>query len=339
MKKPLARGEIGYRGSDDVELRFALYQVWKSRCHICDEPQLFEDTQIDHIIHDTVSAARLQELIPLHGLPNNFHLHRPPNLALACGPCNGRKSDRAGLLHTGKTGIVLDQARQHAPEVERLIRSRKTAGVVSRGLIQAITAGVRDPSIRRSLLTHGPLLVQALALLDEGKATGFTTTRHLHLSDGQYVRVLLDACGRTALGIIEGICASSLDAALEAGIPHLKIAIDRRVADHFGLSRGEPGDRRVTTDPVEVAIGHLEVSRRGTIIEVECLGRVSAETCVTIAQTSTKSEPTETVRFAAVEGTFELMVGWDLSVHTTAPGEVGVRSPGLKIDEFHLGDD
>ncbi|OJF14551.1 HNH endonuclease [Couchioplanes caeruleus] len=137
MTGPLPAGMIGYRGDDDVVLRLALFELWKSRCHMCDQPQLFGNTHIDHIIPQKTTDQELRDLITQHGLPTDFHLHRPSNLALICSNDNKRKGARLLPLHSRAMTDLLDFASRHAAEVERLVRAHASANGVARNLIRS----------------------------------------------------------------------------------------------------------------------------------------------------------------------------------------------------------
>lgn len=46
--------DVRYRtAADNGVQRLVLFTVWKARCHACEKPLLFVDTQIDHIIPRT----------------------------------------------------------------------------------------------------------------------------------------------------------------------------------------------------------------------------------------------------------------------------------------------
>ncbi|WP_326553389.1 hypothetical protein [Micromonospora sp. NBC_01813] len=47
MTGPLLIGEVGYRSKDDVVLRRALYEVWKSRFAFCTRPTLSWDLRFE----------------------------------------------------------------------------------------------------------------------------------------------------------------------------------------------------------------------------------------------------------------------------------------------------
>jgi hypothetical protein len=69
---------VRYRGRDDHPLRLALLDVWGWCCYWRRrEPLIPSETEIDHIIPDSIPADRLAELITQLGLPADFDLTVP----------------------------------------------------------------------------------------------------------------------------------------------------------------------------------------------------------------------------------------------------------------------
>lgn len=97
--------DVRYRRSgDNTVLRIVLFDEWRSRCYWCGLPKGFHEIEIDHILPHTITHDGLRSLIEQHGLPDDFTVHAPANLAPICGPCNREKSNGefAGTLVTGK---------------------------------------------------------------------------------------------------------------------------------------------------------------------------------------------------------------------------------------------
>ncbi|GAB1639639.1 hypothetical protein KRMM14A1259_00620 [Krasilnikovia sp. MM14-A1259] len=333
--------DVRYRvGAANDVLRQALSEVWNRRCHACEEPLLFTETEIDHIIPRTTTPGDLADLITQHGLASDFDLDRPANLAPICRPCNGRKSNRR-LLHARSTTTLLDIAKAHAPEVVRRVNSHHTTNTVARDLNRVATANLSDPLTRKTFIENAQPVVQALALLDQDRVADYTTVRHLHLRpDNQYVRVMLNARGRVALSVIEDICGSDLDTALEAGIPTLKALIDQRVADHFRTPHHKANDPRITTSPFVVTVRSLDFSRVGTTIAAQSTGRAIGEThaAITDADPIGRDDPlARQDRYAEIKGDFELIARWDLNTETATP-EATVQLLNLDLDEFQVWD-
>jgi hypothetical protein len=113
--------DVRYRvGGDNALLRLVIFQQWRERCYWCDEPKIYHDIQLDHIIAHTVSRNALDKLITQHGLPSDFDVHSAANLAPICGRCNREKSDGTftGTLLSGK----LEKASSKSGAVERAVR-------------------------------------------------------------------------------------------------------------------------------------------------------------------------------------------------------------------------
>ncbi|MCX4758748.1 hypothetical protein [Kitasatospora purpeofusca] len=110
----------------------------------------FASCQIDHIIAKDVSDDLLRDLRQHFGLPDNFDLHDPHNLAPICVPCNGP----AGKANTTSVApvvrIQLDKAAKYRPAVVARVEGFGRSGKVAEHLLQVITT---DLSRREAI--HG----------------------------------------------------------------------------------------------------------------------------------------------------------------------------------------
>ncbi|WP_203813561.1 HNH endonuclease, partial [Paractinoplanes tereljensis] len=130
--------DVRYRRGDNAVLRSALIEQWNARCYWCEQPTRFTDTQIDHIIPHTVTPDELRDLIQWHGLPAEFDVHAPANLAPICSTCNRKKSDRK--LRAPAVTTQLDQARE---KQQRLIAYVRAAARSRKGWSDAVIADLQ----------------------------------------------------------------------------------------------------------------------------------------------------------------------------------------------------
>lgn len=325
---PLPIGEVGYRDGNNVVLRTALYEVWRTTCHSCGRARLFAETQIDHLIPRTVDPATLQKLIDFHGLDADFHVDRPANLALICGRCNNRKRDR--ILMTTSLTVILDIARHRSAEVVRRVRAHATAREVARGLIAAVRADLRHPDVRREFLGHAPAVVQTLALLDEQRAN-FSVYRDFDvpLNGGDLVEVTfdLDTHARMRYGWVEEVCgrtwAEAIQAGLQEAVSRAAAVADQAIDDQCDTGSvetdaTEPTSAAALRASMEISDLHLEGSR----LSCELRGILSGVYDAVVTVADPDGPPLETTDLAVTVDLsipFTLAVSWDLAEGRTGP--------------------
>ncbi|MEU7779129.1 HNH endonuclease [Micromonospora parva] len=331
MTGQLSLGAISYRNGDNTVLRWALFQVWKQRCYCCREPQIFGNTEIDHIIPRTTEPDELLKLIRDHGLDDDFHLDRPANLALICATCNREKSNR-NLLRALVTVNHLVTAKNHAAEVERHYRAYHLAGDVAKGLILASKANPYDRQIHQDFLEYAPAIVRTLGLIDEEKASDFANLRHLQVN-GQHVVMGVDPRGRFALRVITDICGDTVEATIESVQAELIGLLDREADEYLRSAWGIGSLTMAKTNALHMHV--LDVHRDGPTIAVRFLGGLVHEFDVSPTEPPylacshgifdpPESEYPEKIRAGIC---FEMTARWDLS---TATGD----SRTVIIDSF-----
>ncbi|XUL93991.1 HNH endonuclease [Streptomyces galilaeus] len=144
----------------------ALWEVWGSKCYWCSRPVQFGFVQIDHIIPKDVSEPRLRELKRTFGLPHDFDIHDPQNLAPICAPCNRAENKSNDTYDTPIVGTRLKTAEKHRAEVIARVQSFGRSGRVATHLLEAATADLSDSGLRQEFLDHAPAIVQILAMMD-----------------------------------------------------------------------------------------------------------------------------------------------------------------------------
>lgn len=330
----LPLGEIGYRGHDDIKLRGALFEVWNGICHRCERPQLFVDTQIDHIIPRTIDPTHLSALIAHHGLAAGFHVDRPRNLALICPGCNRTKSNRVPRARSYTD--LLETAWKHEFEVIRQVRQQATANAVARHLTRAATANLHDPAVVKSFLRHGPAITRTLALLDESKAD-FDARRDFdfHIGNGFFmpVSLSLDACGRGAQSTIETVGGCTVAEALDYGLGQLINQVHDEVESHIERYRGETGDiGPVGIDHVAATVRFRDLRRRDARLTVRFTGVLRGSYTASVVDTDQWGDGlTDTSVTAWVDLDFTIAASWKL---TGAPGRPHRIRTKITADEI-----
>ncbi|BCY10957.1 HNH endonuclease [Actinoplanes sp. L3-i22] len=323
----LPADEVGYRhGGDNVVLRTALYEVWRNTCHSCRQAKDFADTQIDHVIPHTVDPDTLRYLIEFHGLDAGFHVDRPANLALICGPCNIAKRDRN--LQTLSLTITLDRAREHSPEVIRRVHTHTSANDVARGLVTAVRADLRDPRTRRAFRLHAPAVVQNLARIDE-RLVDFWTYRNIGLrlgDDTLWVSLACDTQGRMRSTWVEDLCQRPWEELILDGM-HAVVAEAAALADQLvDQECAETGSVETdATQPttavsleaeLEIADVWLQRSRVSCELQGHLVGLYEAVRAVGVPD-GPPFETTDLALTVEVGVPFSFTVSWDLRMYPT----------------------
>jgi hypothetical protein len=314
-----------------------LFEVWKSQCYWCKRPKTFQDIQIDHIVPRATGAARLQQLIEMHGLPADFHVDRPANLAPICGPCNIEKSSGNYLIAPLVTA-KLRRAQRHEAEVVRRVRAHATANTVARDLTRAVTANLRAAEVRRSFLRHAPAVVQTLALIDESK-TEFVVGRDFEVDLGGYffmpVSLTLDTRGRTAQSVIEDLCGCTLPDALDDSLLDLMMKVSTEVQNRVEGYSGDSGSvGPATIDSVRATLDFWDLRRRGPRLIARFTGNVIGSYTASVVQDNQWGDGMlELHATAYVDLPFAISASWKMTGPPGQPDRVRstITSDGIEI--------
>ncbi|MCM4083558.1 HNH endonuclease [Paractinoplanes hotanensis] len=332
---------------DNTVLRDALYEAWGRRCHVCLRPKAFQEIQIDHLIAHTTAAADLQRLKQQHGLPDDFDLHAPANLAPACGDCNGQKGIH--VLGPGLLDIRLRKAATRESEVSAAVQSFATTHAVGRSLRVLRTLDLSDPAARAAFEQHAPAVVQELALLDESKAD-YLVTRSLDLIrsvnvDLSYadlaVDLILDARGRTSAAIIEEIGGCPLATALGPAVDGLAV----QVRSHARAGLEAPDVEVVcfiapVVDGVALSVAHLNCIDLRLTIETVNVERDGATLCAnfggrfrcgfrgSVVRSTLSGHSEEWNGEVGTAGQLRINCGWDLTAGLGSPQTLTIEITG-----------
>ncbi|MFF9157462.1 HNH endonuclease [Streptomyces sp. NPDC014846] len=318
----IAVRNVRYRkGGPNKELRLALWEVWGSKCYWCSKPVEFGFVQIDHIIPKDVSEPRMRELKRTYGLPHDFDIHDPQNLAPICTPCNGAENKSNDTYDAPIVVTRLKTAEKHRAKVIAHVQRFGRSGKVAAHLLEAATADLSDPGLRQEFLDHAPAVVQILAMMDPrlGDYQSFREVEVAVCEDtGRYQRVdvTLDRRGRSAVSLLEEVCETKLADTLQAPVVQLIDEIHNRVTAGFEgaessdpITAGPPTEDFITLD-----VDSLDFSRFAGEIEFTFHGTFAGSLSASLVRSSSDGDGTDELQGdAVVSGTFSIVAVWDLT--------------------------
>ncbi|MEV0132645.1 HNH endonuclease signature motif containing protein [Dactylosporangium sp. NPDC050688] len=326
--------QVLYGGADDRVLRLALLEEWGWRCYWRGEPLSVSIAQIDHIIPQTVTPARLAELIVRHHLAADFDLHAPANLAPICAACNNDKRD-GDYLEAPAVHTKLVTARRHAPAVVRRVEALKTAVATGRALIAAATADLTQPKAHAEFLEFAPAVVQTLALLDEDRAD-FVVRRDvvLYLSNGTIpASFTLNARGRARYAWVEEICSRAWSELIEDGmrkiVTHAQASLEPAIRDECGETASILSS---STDSLTATMDIADVRRDGSLMTCQVSGQLEAHYSALVHDAGPDFEISYIDVEADVVTRFLLTVSWDLTAALTELPATNVVITGTDAD-------
>jgi hypothetical protein len=331
MPPPRTPRTVRYTGRDDNPMRLALLDVWGWRCYWDTRKALIpSETEIDHIIPQSTTPARLAELVAELGLPADFDLDSPQNLAPICGLCNNEKR---AIDYLGAPLVVtkLRRAAGHADRVIRRVLDYHEASSVAHNLVAAAAADLAEPQTRGEFLQFAPAIVQTLALLDE-RSTDFQTTWHedVDLGDGDILptTMTLDARGRTRVIIIEEICGCSVGEALADGLAQLSgQAYTDAEALLSGLREETDDISRMTVTYRFTEVSLTDLHRRDGTVTAVFTGTLRAEGTAHLYRENRYSadyEMLDRAETVEIDRDFTLTASWALMAGPGAPDQVSV---------------
>lgn len=99
--------------------KVAIWTADDRKCFYGGEPVLFRDLQIDHIVPESTSEAKMSELRPL--LPRNFEINSVENWVTCHQGCNCRKGSTA--FEARSLLFYLEMAKRRAPKVRGIMEN------------------------------------------------------------------------------------------------------------------------------------------------------------------------------------------------------------------------
>jgi hypothetical protein len=323
---------VCYTGKDDQVLRSALWSVWGKKCYWCHSPVEFDVTQIDHIIPRSVSVAVLRRFKTELGLPEDFDLDDPQNLAPICTPCNGAGVKGSRAVVTPKVGSMLGWAAKRRDAVVTRAQSFGRSGKLAEHLLEVTLADFTDDGIREEFAKRAPALMQVLArtdskLLDYPSFELVEVPIDWQLSYYQTVDATLDSRGRMATALLEEICDCGLDGALQGPVVQLFGGVHERVKNEFELIASD--DPITAGDPegdfVTLSLDSIDYRRADDSIEFTFRGNFTASLTASLTRSDSRGDELEELQGdAVVRGTFSSVVYWTFD--------------GFEAGDFFIGD-
>ncbi|MGW1641565.1 hypothetical protein [Streptomyces lavendulae] len=281
----------------------------------------FSVSEIDHIIPKNVTDTDLAGLKTAYGLQGDFDLHDPQNLAPICRTCNGVEGKGNSIRQAGVTMNYLASAEKRRPAVIKRAQDFGRSGKVAAHLLEAATANLSQPDIRREFLDTAPAVVQVLAMTDEGIGD-YRSYREAEVcideEDGlwQSIDVALDDRGRLTIALLENLCAAELEDILQDPVAQLIQEIRSRVTAGFEsmetsdpITAGPP-----TSDLITLNINSLDFLRYAGQVEFIFQGAFEAGFAASVVRSSSDGGGTDDLQGdATVSGTFSFVAYWDLA--------------------------
>lgn len=316
---------VRYRiNGDNSRLRSVLYDLWKCKCYCCKRPKDYNDIQIDHIIPRTVTDERLQQLATQLGLPAEFDVHDPRNLAPICSSCNGPEGKGDEDLSDAPVMLIrLRRAEKLRSTVIKKVQTFASSGETATALILAKEADLSNPATRQAFEAHAPAVVQKLALLDEAKVefVSFRTVE-VQVDEDHYhanlqVGISLRAKARRAATILEDVCGGVIEDMVQEPVLDLFQQIHDRVQSNFEsiydqvepISAGPPVD-----DFMGIDVDSIDFERNGSFFEFTFGGDFEASLSASLSQYSWDGSELEDLQGDAfVTGRYSFVASWDSS--------------------------
>ncbi|MEU6379596.1 hypothetical protein [Streptomyces sp. NPDC046909] len=279
----------------------------------------FGFVQIDHIIPKDVSEPRLRELKRTHGLPHDFDIHDPQNLAPICAPCNGAENKSNDTYDAPIVVTRLKTAEKQRAKVVARVQSLGRSGKVAAHLLEAVTADFGDLGLRQEFLDHAPAIVQILAVMDP-QLVDYQSFLDVEVTveedTGRYQRVdvTLNRRGRSAVALLEEVCGAELADALQAPVVQLVDEIHDRVTAGFeGAESSDPITAGPPTyDFITLDVDSLDFSRSVGEIEFTFNGNFEGSLSASLVRSSSDGDGTDELQGdAVVSGTFTIVTVWD----------------------------
>ncbi|MEU8980985.1 hypothetical protein [Streptomyces sp. NPDC048309] len=313
--------KVRYGSGNDAVLRWVLYNAWGQRCYWCERPTDFNAIQIDHLLPKDARKNNLDDLKRAYGLPNDFDIHDPANLAPICIPCNGRRG-KGNRVYAAVPLILgrFETAREHRDTVIQQVRTFGASMGIAEHLLAAGQADLHDERVRTAFVEHAPAIIQRLALVDETKVdfltiwyVDVTLEDEIQLSIG----VSLNAHGRAAAQILENMCRIDLERVLEERADELVGQIREGVREALEAIDGPAGPPTAgppVVDFIRIDIDSLGYQNVGAAVEFTFHGNFESSMAASLAQTSPDgSDLLELQGDAVVFGTFSFVVSWHFS--------------------------
>ncbi|MGW0469496.1 hypothetical protein ACWDX6_30245 [Streptomyces sp. NPDC003027] len=223
-------------------------------------------------------------------------------------------------------------AEKRRPAVIKRVMNFGRSGKVATHLLEAATADLSQPDIRREFLDTAPAVVQVLAMTDQGIGN-YRSFREAEVciddEDGlwQRIDVALDERGRLTIALLEELCDAELEDVLQDPVVQLIQEIRSRVTAGFESMETETGAPITagppTSDFITLNIDSLNFLRYAGQVEFTFQGAFEAGFAASVVRSSSDGVGMDDLQGdAMVSGTFSFVADWGLAddpaqVHTS----------------------
>jgi hypothetical protein len=309
-------------------LRSVLYDSWDFRCYSCNRPKDFTDTQIDHLIPQKLPDGRqLAAILTELGLPADFDINDPANLALICGACNQEKKNQDFTVAPVFLAR-LRKAERLRPKVIKAVQDFALSGDVAKALLFAAEAPLPDQAAKASFVENASSVVQRLVLLDESRLqyTAFREIR-LDLGDGLSLDVglALDAPARRAVATLEDVYEADVEDLLQEPLLNIYNKLHVDVESAFEALEGPAGPVNSgppVSDHMRIDVDSISFTRTPPGMSFEFEGEFEGAMSASLVRSS--DDGNDLVDFqgdAVVSGRFSFEVTGDPSDNSLEVGE------------------
>lgn len=325
--------EVAYlpgNATNNAILLMIMRPLWNYRCYWCNEPTAFRQMAVDHIIPRTATDDRLTELTTYYGLPADFDVHHPGNLAPICTPCNTKKSSS----DYGHLPMLADHLKHAAQVAAKVVRQKRSFGALNElgpALLKLLSADLDDPETRTAMRLWVPDLLHTAAALDH-EAVGDVVARRAELDLGlDFGPVTLGFTWRTstAADLLEQVTGLSLPDALEQAVDQLVTVMCRRVQDglaHVYGSHGPVSAGQAEADDATITFTTVAFARTDTSLDIAFTGALHSQFETTLTQSMFDGDGLEDLHAETeATGRFSLAVSCELADPPARPEVTDMR--------------
>lgn len=322
-RKTSSHADIRYGGKDPDVLRSVLHTLYKSRCYWCGKLKDFADIETDHIIPRALKGRALEHTLERFGLPQDFNLNDPANLAPICGRCNGPAGKgNQDLTHLPVVATHLRKAQRLKPEVVRRVREFTNRRGLAAAFVTLSAADLDDKETRTFAKDNMPAIVRKLAAAGDDLADfALYRVAEIEVGGGELLEaaIELEYSSKRAAQLLETLGGVPIQAVVEAPIADLWQQIHDRV--HSALE--DTGDEETwgptnagppTVHYFRVDINAAETTRVGARFEFTFSGEFESHLAASLVRDNPYGWQTTVIDLqgdVVVEGTFSFTATWD----------------------------
>lgn len=312
-----------YGGKDPDVLRSVLHNLYKSRCYWCGKLKDFVDIEVDHIIPKKLKGRALEKALERLGLPYDFDLNDPANLAPICGRCNGSAGKGSlDMTHLPVVATHLRKAQRHKPEVERRVGEFTNRRELAKAFVTLTAADLDATETRTFFKENMPSIVRKLAAVGDDIADfALYRVAEVEVGGGELLEaaIELEDSSKRVAQLLETLGGVSIQTVVQAPIADLWQQIHNRVHSAFE----DTGDEEVwgptnagppTSLYFRVDITAAESTRIGARFEFTFSGEFESHLAASLVRDNPYGWTSTVLDLqgdAVVEGTFSFTATWD----------------------------